>query len=53
MYFHAACGIVLYFVVCKLYANKEKKDCNEGPKMANGYLKYKCSSSSLRGINLH
>ena len=25
MYFHAPCGVVLYFVVCKLYANKEKK----------------------------
>ena len=24
MYFHAPCGVVLYFVVCKLYANKEK-----------------------------
>ena len=24
MYFHAPCGVVLYFFVCKLYANKEK-----------------------------
>ena len=25
MYFHAPCGVVLYFVVCKLYTDKEKK----------------------------
>ena len=28
MYFHAPCGVVLYFFVCKLYANKEKKSFN-------------------------
>ena len=25
MYFHAPCGVVLYFVVSKLYTDKEKK----------------------------
>ena len=25
MYFHAPCGVVQCFVVCKLYANKEKE----------------------------
>ena len=25
MYFHVPCGVVLYFVVCKLYTDKEKK----------------------------
>ena len=25
MYFHAPCGAILYFVVCKLYANNDKK----------------------------
>ena len=25
MYFHAPCGVVMYFAVCKLYANKEKR----------------------------
>ena len=29
MYFHAPCGVVLYFVVCKLYANKEEKKDDE------------------------
>ena len=24
MYFHAPCGVVLYFIGCELYANKEK-----------------------------
>ena len=26
MNFHAPCGVVLYFVVCKLYTDKEKKE---------------------------
>ena len=25
MYFHAPCGVVLHFVVCKVYTDKEKK----------------------------
>ena len=25
MNFHAPCGVVLYFVVCKLYTDKEKR----------------------------
>ena len=29
MYFLAPCGVVLYFVVCKLYTDKEK--INLGP----------------------
>ena len=29
MYFHAPCGVVLYFFVCKLYANKEKNESME------------------------
>ena len=28
MYFHAPCSVVLYFVVCKLYANKKKRKDN-------------------------
>ena len=32
MYFHAPCGVVLYFVVYKLYMDKEKNKVSEGTK---------------------
>ena len=39
MYFHAPCGVVLYFAVCKLYVNKEKN--------------LFCSSVIRKGISNH